>query len=107
MPIFDLTCPQGHEQFDLYLPVGSRPCCPTCGGPTETLWRGKTACVIDDSIPGGIEIKHGICNLDGTPRKYYSKTEINAEAKRRGYANIVTHVTEPGTDKSKHTTRWI
>lgn len=109
MPMYDLTCPSGHEQLDVFLKIGERPSCPTCGQPTETLWRGKSANVVDDSIPGGVEIRHGICNEDGTPRRYYSHSEINAEAKRRGYKNIVTHVTDPrsGSDKSPHTTRWV
>lgn len=66
-----------------------------------------SAAVIGDDIPGGIEIRHGLCNPDGSPRRYYSKTEINAEAKRRGLVNIVEHVGDgQGSDKSKHTTRW-
>lgn len=37
-----------------------------------------------DSIPGGLEIAHGLCNEDGTPRRYDSWTEIRdaAAAKR-------------------------
>ena len=39
--------------------------------------------IIGDEIPGGLEIKHGLCNPDGSPRKYYSKTEIYQEANKR------------------------
>lgn len=63
---------------------------------------GKAACVIPDDIPGGLEIKHGLCNPDGSPRKYYSHTEINAEAKRRGMVNMVRH-----TDQDHHVKRWV
>lgn len=63
--------------------------------------------VITDEIPGGVWIRHGICNEDGTPRKYYSKSEMVAEAKRRGLVNLVEHVPEHGSDKSRHTVRWI
>ena len=80
------------------LVVGEWPFCPHGVG---------SNCVIQDSIEGGVEIKHGLCWPDGTPKKYYSKTEINKEAKKRGLTNLVEHVTPPGTDKSKHTTRWI
>ena len=38
-----------------------------------------------DDIPGGILIRHGICNADGTPKKYYSKTEIRRAADEKGY----------------------
>ena len=44
----------------------------------------KSAGIVPDGIPGGIEIKHGLCNPDGTPRRYYSMTEIKQEANRRG-----------------------
>jgi hypothetical protein len=32
-----------------------------------------------DSIEGGIEIAHGLCNADGTPRRYDSRSEIKLE----------------------------
>jgi hypothetical protein len=86
--------------------MGSVPC-KECGKETERAWLSKTAAVIGDDIPGGVWIRHGICNEDGTPRKYYSKSEMAAEAKRRGLVNLVTHAPEPGTDKSKHTSKWI
>lgn len=78
------------------------PCHNTAKGETSS-----SAGVIGDDIPGGIEINHGICNEDGSPRRYYSKSEMVREAKRRGLHNHVEHVTAPGTDKSPHTTRWI
>lgn len=65
------------------------------------------AAVIPDEIPGGIYIRHGLCNPDGSPRKYYSKSEIAAEAQRRGLVNIVEHVGDKGSDKNKHTSRWV
>lgn len=108
MPLYDLTCKNNHEQIDVYLRVGERPPCPECGESTETLWRNPNNIIADD-IPGGIWIYHGVCNEDGTPRKYYSKSEILKEAKRRGLEPIVRHVTPPksGSDKSKVTTRWF
>lgn len=106
MPFFDLTCANNHEQIDVFLKVGERPPCPECGEPTETLWR-TTAQVIDDSIPGGIWIRNGLCNEDNTPRRYDSHSEIAKEAKRRGLVNWVDHVTPQGTDKAKHTTKWF
>lgn len=62
--------------------------------------------VITDDIPGGIEIKHGICHEDGSPRRYYSKSEMTKAAKAKGLVNHVEHVTRPGTDKSPHTSKW-
>jgi hypothetical protein len=106
MPIYDLVCANGHEQVDVLLKIGERPPCPECGSETSTLWR-SSAGVIPDDIPGGVEIKHGLCNPDGSPRRFYSKTEIAREASRRGLVNHVEHVTGRGTDKNPHTTRWV
>lgn len=106
MPMYDLVCTQGHEQRDRFLKVGERPDCPECGASTSTLWEQSTN-IIPDDIPGGMLIEHGICNEDGTPRRYYSKSEMAAEAARRGLTNIVEHKTPPGTDKAPHTTRWV
>jgi hypothetical protein len=62
------------------LAVGDWPFCPH--------GKGRSG-VIPDDIPGGLEIANGLCNEDGTPRRYYSRTEIDREAKRRGYENHV------------------
>jgi hypothetical protein len=37
-----------------------------------------------DSIPGGVLIAHGLCNPDGTPRRYDSHSEIRAAAEAKG-----------------------
>lgn len=78
---------------------------PFCGG-VAANHQPAGGVVIGDDIPGGLEIKNVLCNADGTPRKYYSHSEIRAEAKRRGYHQHVEHVTPKGTDKSAHTVRW-
>lgn len=106
MPIYDLTCKNNHEQLDVLLKIGERPACLICGEATETFWNGRSAGVVDDSIPGGIEIRHGICNEDGSPRRYYSHTDMKKEAAKRGLRNRVEHVTVPGSDKSPYTTKW-
>jgi hypothetical protein len=106
LPFFDLTCANGHEQADVHLRIGERPPCPICGEPTETLWRASSA-VIQDSIEGGILIRHGLCDpVTGAPMRYDSKSDIAREAKRRGLVNYVTHQTAPDSDKSSHTTPW-
>jgi hypothetical protein len=88
----------GHE-----LQVGDFP---FCKGRASDHAPGRFG-VIPDEIPGGMEIKHGLCNDDGSPRKYYSKSEMAAEAKRRGMLNYVVHQGSKGSDKSKHTVRWV
>ena len=74
---------------------------PFCKGQASDHVGGRFG-VTPDDIPGGIDIRHGLCNPDGSPRRYYSKTEIAKEAARRGYTNHVEHI-----DGSKHTSRWI
>ena len=107
MPFYDLTCENGHVQIDVMEPV-NRPMtmCPQCGAETQRVWLSKPANIVGDEIPGGYWVKHGICNEDGTPRKYYSKSEMRREAERRGLVNRVEHVGTRDGDKSKHTTRW-
>jgi hypothetical protein len=78
--------------------IGDWPFCPHGKGVNS---------IIPDDIPGGVDIRHGICNDDGTPKRYYSKSEIAKAAKAKGYVNHVEHVPMPGSDKSPHTTRWI
>ena len=116
MPMYDKRCNVcGRTQIDVWEPIYAQlvPCEITgnpadrCQGAMLRVWLTGPPAVIQDSIEGGIEIKHGLCNPDGSPKKYYSKSEIAKEAKRRGLTNHVEHVTSPGTDKNKYTTRWI
>jgi hypothetical protein len=60
--------------------IGDYPFCK--GNPTNHVPANFG--VVGDDIPGGIEIKHGICNPDGTPRRYHSKTEIRRAANEKG-----------------------
>jgi|SRR5688572_3312276 len=46
--------------------------------------RRSAAAVWQDSIEGGVLIHNAICNADGTPKRYYSKTEIRDACKAKG-----------------------
>jgi hypothetical protein len=88
--------------------------CQECGADMEPLSTtsrpsATTPAVAPDSIPGGMWIRHGICNIDGTPRRYDSFSEMRKEAKARGLYNVVEHETDPssGSDKNKHTQRFV
>lgn len=108
MPFYDKKCKSCQAiTVDVLEAVYAAPALCTCGGELERVWLGKASSVIPDDIPGGIFIKNGLCNADGSPRKYYSKTEMKQEAARRGLVNHVTHIGERGSDKNKHTTRWV
>lgn len=88
--------------------------CTSCGKtlmPGDWPWcpHGLSSLVVSqDGIPGGLLIRHGLCNPDGSPRRYDSKSEIRKEAKRRGLTNHVEHLPDrKGSDRSKHTQRFI
>jgi hypothetical protein len=81
--------------------------CERCHEPTTQgehgLWkcpllsmRRRSAAVWQDSIEGGIEITNGICNADGTPRRYYSKTEMREAMRAKGIVPYHDVFTEGG-----------
>ncbi len=63
--------------------------------------------VIGDELVGGVWVRHGICNEDGTPKRYDTKSSIAKAAKEKGLVNYVVHTPERGSDKSRHTQRWV
>lgn len=103
-PVADVA---GHNPDVSHFPTAPIVLCPNCQTETERIFSARAPNIIPDDIPGGVLIRHGICNDDGTPRKYYSKSEMTRAAKEKGLINLVEHKTLPGTDKSPHTTRWI
>lgn len=60
--------------------------CDACGKTADHYVPsiGLAPGIVPDDLPGGYAVHHGLCNADGSPRKFYSKTEIRAEAARRG-----------------------
>lgn len=60
--------------------------CPTCDEDTDLVASGVNAshAVIGDDIPGGMLISHGICHEDGSPKRYYSRTDIKRAANAKG-----------------------
>lgn len=109
MPMYDRECQSCLKiTLDHYEPItfDTLVVC-ECGGPTHRVFTSKANGVIGDDIPGGYWVRHGICNEDGSPKKYYSKSDMIKAAKEKGVMNVVEHVPERGSDKSKHTTRWI
>lgn len=95
----DFICEDGHIQQNVLVESDTNPSCVECGKSTDTYWSG-TYMVNSDDLPGGLEIKHGICNPDGTPRKYYSKSEIRKAAAEAGWTifgetpKLPSHVAE-------------
>ena len=65
------------------------PSCPTCSQPTELveLTSGKSAAITTDDIPGGMLVRHGtgMTHPDGSPKLYYSRTELKRAANENGW----------------------
>ena len=76
----------GHKEkqwaWDYELPLA----CKECGQPSYVYYepRGQAPGVITDNIAGGMEIRHGICHEDGTPRRIDSKTELKQALNEKG-----------------------
>jgi hypothetical protein len=67
--------------------------CRTC----QSEWRGHANpahCVIGDEID--IEIKHGLCHADGSPRRVRSREDLKRLAEKKGMTNYVQHERTPG-----------
>lgn len=106
-PFYDRTCMVcDHRIIDSYEPV-TPPLvpCPQCGESTVRAWLTHPPAAIGDECD--ITIKHGLCDAEGNPVRYRSKSEIAREAKRRGLVNIVEHQGTKSGDRNPHTTRWI
>jgi hypothetical protein len=93
-----MTCercyrPLDHGEHGLYL----------C--PLETRHSGPT--IWADDIPGGLEISHGLCNPDGTPRRYDSRSAIRAEAERRGLIEWGQVYSEDRTKDARVHADWL
>lgn len=69
--------------------------------------RRDAAVVWADEIPGGLEIEHGLCNPDGTPRTYYSRSEIKSECERRGLIPWSEIHTEDKTKDARVRMDWL
>lgn len=107
MPMYDRHCYKcGATQLDLLETMATtNPVCP-CGGQLErVLMPTGRGTVIGDECD--VTVKHGLCNADGTPRRFTSKSDMRKAAEKKGLVSHVEHMPGRGTDKSKHTTRWV
>lgn len=75
--------------------VGSWPFCPDHGRASVSIQP--------DEWPGGKTIE----NMGPEPITFRSRSEWRRAMKERGLVNAVRHVGEPGSDKSRHTSRWV
>ena len=82
----------------------------SCGAKfVKVLLQHSHGVVIGDDIPGGVMVEHGICNADGTPKRYDSRSEIRRACAEKGFKwgfDTNHHIPQRGSDKSPHTTKW-
>jgi hypothetical protein len=69
--------------------------------------RQRTAVVWQDSIEGGIEIAHGLCHADGTPRRFDSRTAIREAARAKGLIPWPDVWTEDRTKDARVHDEWL
>ena len=109
--MYDLLCPRCKAQrIDVLQPIDAPDeWCAQCfdKGRLQVMqraWLTKPANVIGDECD--VWVRHGICNPDGSPKRYRSKSEMHRAGKEKHLENRVEHITVD-SDKSKHTSRWI
>jgi hypothetical protein len=84
--------------------------CDRCYRPLAQGEHGHMVCPLEprrastvwaDDIPGGIEIVNGLCNEDGTPKRYYSRSEIRAACAVKGVTPYHDVYVEDGNQRIK------
>jgi hypothetical protein len=63
--------------------------------------------VWQDSIEGGVDIAHGLCNPDGTPRRFYSRSEMRLAAQVKGLVPWTDVYTEDRTKDARVHDDWL
>ena len=103
----DLECPScGHVRLDVYVEGRDYPLC-ECG--TQTAWLPSfgNLTVLPDDIPGGVLIEHGLCNADGSPKRYYSRSEIKMACAVKGLVPWTDVYTEDRTKDARVHDDWL
>lgn len=75
---------EGHKFEQFFWSNEPIPKCPECGSEAEDSWGRVNAAPAVHGDEIDIMIRHGICNDDGTPKRYTSKAEIRRAAAEKG-----------------------
>jgi hypothetical protein len=94
--------------------------CDRCYGDTEVGEHGHMLCPLEarrrsaavwqDTIEGGVLMTNGICNEDGTPKRYYSHSEIREACKAKGvipYHDVYTEGGNQTLSDARHREDWL
>lgn len=111
MPLYDKKCSRCPWEGETWAKVGDAVPCPTCGQPTETIWKTRASAVVQDNFNEPIGFTAYDSHLMKTGRAaeatiVRSHSERRALMKARGLIEHIDHVGLPGSDKAKHTTSW-
>ncbi len=60
-----------------------------------------------DSIPGGVQLAHGLCNPDGSPRRFDSQSEISRACREKGLIRWTDVYTEDRTKDARVHDDWL
>jgi hypothetical protein len=63
--------------------------------------------VRQDSIPGGMVIEHGLCHDDGTPRTFYSRSELREACAVKDLVPWTDVYTEDRTKDARVHADWL
>lgn len=109
MPMYDYRCDAcGREALDCYRKISetTEPCSNVeCEGTMQRVWMQQANSVVGDEID--VWMKNALCYADGSPRHFRSRQELARVAAEKGYTNRVDHIGAQGSDRNKHTQRWI
>lgn len=107
--MIDLRCPDCNYVWeDFLVRAGMRKppyTCPICHQKTLDKVVLKAPSVHGDEID--VTVENGLCQDDGTPVRFRSKTELKRAAKAKGLVNWVEHKGTMSGDKSKTTQRFV
>lgn len=111
MPLYDKKCQCCSWEGETWAKVGEAVACPTCGQPTETIWKTRPSNVIADEFNEPIGFTPYDSHLMKTGRAaeatiVRSHSERRAIMAARGLIEHIDHTPLPGTDKAPHTTSW-
>lgn len=90
--------------------------CDRCYRPLDEGAHGLYVCPLEprlaafvqqDSIPGGLWIEHGICNPDGTPKRYDSYSEIKRACAERGVIRWTDVYEEKEVKAGQERAKWM
>lgn len=69
--------------------------------------RRVSVVVRPDDIPGGVLIAHGLCNPDGSPRRFDSRSAIRAACEVKGLVPWTDVYTEDRTKDARVHDDWL